>query len=103
VLLVSATKFRLEVIASSLLDILIKVYLLLLFSLTVVIAIDIDPVKIACAKHNAKIYGVLDKIEFINGDFFEQIHRVSYHLEISNLGGCHFHFSSMGWPIIQFG
>ena len=47
-----------------------------MFSLTIVIAIDVDPVKISCAKHNAKIYGVLDKIEFINGDFFEQIHRV---------------------------
>jgi RNA cap guanine-N2 methyltransferase len=41
-----------------------------------VIAIDIDPVKISCAKHNAKIYGVLDKIEFITGDFFQQVHLV---------------------------
>jgi len=41
-----------------------------------VIAIDIDPVKISCAKHNAKIYGVMDKIEFINGDFFSQVHKV---------------------------
>jgi methylase of polypeptide subunit release factors len=41
-----------------------------------VIAIDIDPVKISCAKHNAKIYGVLDKIEFITGDFFQQVHQV---------------------------
>jgi trimethylguanosine synthase len=40
------------------------------FLMRVVIAIDIDPVKIECAKHNAKIYGVLDKIEFITGDFF---------------------------------
>lgn len=37
---------------------------------TVVIAIDIDPVKIACAKHNAEVYGVQDRIEFIVGDFF---------------------------------
>jgi trimethylguanosine synthase len=73
--LVSVTKSRWEVIASSLLDILIKVFQLL-FSLTVVIAIDIDPVKISCAKHNAKIYDVLDKIDFINGDFFEHIHPV---------------------------
>jgi RNA cap guanine-N2 methyltransferase len=43
----------------------------------VVIAIDIDPVKIACAKHNAKIYGVLDKIEFITGDFFSLSSKVS--------------------------
>ena len=36
-----------------------------------VIAIDIDPVKLHCAKHNAKIYGVEDRIEFIQGDFFD--------------------------------
>lgn len=35
-----------------------------------VIAIDIDPKKIEMAKHNASIYGVLDRIEFIVGDFF---------------------------------
>lgn len=36
-----------------------------------VIAIDIDPKKIEMAKHNASIYGVCDKIEFIVGDFFQ--------------------------------
>ncbi|SAL97895.1 hypothetical protein [Absidia glauca] len=36
-----------------------------------VIAIDIDPVKIQCARHNAKIYGVQDKIEFILGSFYD--------------------------------
>ncbi|XP_065883658.1 trimethylguanosine synthase-like isoform X2 [Dysidea avara] len=36
-----------------------------------VIAIDIDPVKIACAIHNANIYGVADRIEFIVGDYFQ--------------------------------
>ena len=41
-----------------------------------VIAIDKDGVKLSCAKHNAKIYGVMDKIEFINDDFFNQVHRV---------------------------
>ena len=41
-----------------------------------VIAIDIDPIKISCAQHNAKIYGVLDKIEFITGDIFQQVHEV---------------------------
>lgn len=35
-----------------------------------VIAIDIDPEKIKFARHNAEIYGVADKIEFIVGDFF---------------------------------
>ncbi len=37
---------------------------------TAVIAIDIDPVKIACAVRNAEVYGVRDRIEFIVGDFF---------------------------------
>lgn len=36
-----------------------------------VIAIDIDPKKIRMARHNARIYGVEDKIVFINKDFFE--------------------------------
>ncbi|KAF6145784.1 hypothetical protein GIB67_016233 [Kingdonia uniflora] len=35
-----------------------------------VIAIDIDPIKIDYAQHNAAIYGVDDSIEFIKGDFF---------------------------------
>ncbi len=40
-------------------------------SLFLVIAIDIDPVKIELAKHNASVYGVADRIEFIIGDFFQ--------------------------------
>ncbi|KAI8391086.1 RNA cap guanine-N2 methyltransferase-domain-containing protein [Radiomyces spectabilis] len=36
-----------------------------------VIAIDLDPVKLECARHNAKIYGVEDRIEFILGNFIE--------------------------------
>ena len=35
------------------------------------IAVDIDPVKIENCKHNAEIYGVQDKIEYIVGDFME--------------------------------
>ncbi|CAG5114139.1 Oidioi.mRNA.OKI2018_I69.chr2.g8207.t2.cds [Oikopleura dioica] len=38
-----------------------------------VIAIDIDPVKIEMARHNAAIYGVADRIEFIVGDYFKII------------------------------
>ncbi|EGG13083.1 uncharacterized protein MELLADRAFT_32431, partial [Melampsora larici-populina 98AG31] len=38
-----------------------------------VIAIDIDPNKIALAEHNATVYGVEDKIEFICADFIEWI------------------------------
>uniref|UniRef100_A0A5S6QEE2 Trimethylguanosine synthase n=1 Tax=Trichuris muris TaxID=70415 RepID=A0A5S6QEE2_TRIMR len=35
-----------------------------------VIAIDIDPVKVKCARRNAEIYGVGDRIEFLCADFF---------------------------------
>ncbi|KAL7270102.1 putative diacylglycerol O-acyltransferase tgs1 [Rhizina undulata] len=38
-----------------------------------VIAIDRNPIAIQCARHNAKIYGVEDKIEFIVGDFFKLV------------------------------
>jgi 23S rRNA G2445 N2-methylase RlmL len=40
-------------------------------SVVVVISIDLDPVKIEMAKHNAKIYGVEDKITFVVGDFMK--------------------------------
>uniref|UniRef100_W5ME20 Trimethylguanosine synthase n=1 Tax=Lepisosteus oculatus TaxID=7918 RepID=W5ME20_LEPOC len=36
-----------------------------------VIAVDIDPVRIALARNNAKVYGVAQQIEFIQGDFME--------------------------------
>ncbi|CAH1638859.1 unnamed protein product [Spodoptera littoralis] len=42
-----------------------------------VIAIDIDPTKIEMAQHNAKVYGVADKIEFIVGDFFQLAPQLS--------------------------
>jgi len=35
-----------------------------------VIAIDIDPKKIEMARHNAELYGVADRIQFIIGDYF---------------------------------
>lgn len=34
-----------------------------------VIAIDIDPIKVEYARHNARVYGVEDRIEFIVGDY----------------------------------
>lgn len=34
-----------------------------------VIAVDLDPIKIKCARRNARIYGVGDRIEFICSDF----------------------------------
>jgi hypothetical protein len=43
-----------------------------------VYAIDIDPVKIACAVRNAEVYGVRDRIEFIVGDYF----HVMPHLKV---------------------
>lgn len=36
-----------------------------------VIAIDIDPIKIEMARHNATIYGVDKKVEFIIGNFLQ--------------------------------
>ncbi|XP_077496502.1 trimethylguanosine synthase 1 isoform X2 [Amblyomma americanum] len=36
-----------------------------------VIAVDIDPKKIELARNNASVYGVLDRIEFVVGDFLE--------------------------------
>ncbi|VDL78804.1 unnamed protein product [Nippostrongylus brasiliensis] len=35
-----------------------------------VIAIDLDPVRLKCARENAKVYGVEERIEFICADFF---------------------------------
>lgn len=41
-----------------------------------VIAIDIDPVRLNCARHNARIYGVEDRIEFICGDYMTLLPRL---------------------------
>ena len=41
------------------------------FTCNHVIAIDIDPNKIKLARHNAAVYGVADRIEFIVGDYFQ--------------------------------
>lgn len=35
-----------------------------------VIALDVSPVRLALARHNAQIYGVADRIEFVLSDFF---------------------------------
>ncbi|XP_047981892.1 trimethylguanosine synthase-like isoform X2 [Salvia hispanica] len=43
----------------------------MLFKCHHVVAIEIDPKKVALASHNAKIYGVQDKIDFVVGDFFQ--------------------------------
>ncbi|KAF1770682.1 hypothetical protein GCK72_002503 [Caenorhabditis remanei] len=36
-----------------------------------VIAIDMDPVRLKCARENARVYGVADYIDFICADFFD--------------------------------
>lgn len=41
-----------------------------------VIAIDIDERKIEMAKHNAEIYGVAHKIQFIVGDYLQVIRNL---------------------------
>lgn len=46
-------------------------HFIIIFINIAVIAVDIDPVKIELARHNAKVYGVEDRIEFIVGDFMK--------------------------------
>ncbi|XP_055628978.1 uncharacterized protein LOC129770277 [Toxorhynchites rutilus septentrionalis] len=46
------------------------------FTCAKVIAIDIDPKKIEMAKHNATVYGVADRIEFITGNFLQLADRL---------------------------
>lgn len=48
-----------------------------------VIAIDLSPTRLEMAKHNAEIYGVADKIEFILGDAFEVLKSLQRTTKIS--------------------
>lgn len=49
----------------------------LFFSLCAsVIAIDIDAGRLALAQHNAQVYGVADRIEFLQGDFLQLAPRL---------------------------
>ncbi|KAM6948283.1 trimethylguanosine synthase [Aplochiton taeniatus] len=41
-----------------------------------VLAIDIDPVRLDLARHNAGVYGVADQIDFIQGDFLQLAPRL---------------------------
>lgn len=41
------------------------------------IAIDIDKDKLECARHNAEVYGVADRIEFVHADFLSIAHMLS--------------------------
>lgn len=47
-----------------------KIFMLFIFRSKHVIAIDIDPNKIGYAQHNAALYGVDDRVDFIRGDSF---------------------------------
>ncbi|KAK3395596.1 RNA cap guanine-N2 methyltransferase-domain-containing protein [Sordaria brevicollis] len=40
-----------------------------------IIAIEKDQSTLACAQHNAEVYGVLDRIEWVHGDSFEVMRR----------------------------
>lgn len=52
------------------------------------IAIDLDPKKLDLAKHNAAVYGVADKIDFVKGDFFDLAHN----LKVCFFNSSHFSF-----------
>lgn len=58
-----------------------------------VIAVDIDPVKVDLARHNAAVYGMADKIEFIVGDFLEVAPRLRGNVVFLSLpwGGPSYH------------
>ena len=45
-----------------------------------VIAIDVSPEKVAIARHNAKVYGVADRIEFVVADFMSIAPRLRSHV-----------------------
>ncbi|XP_064869502.1 trimethylguanosine synthase-like isoform X2 [Oncorhynchus nerka] len=49
------------------------------FALTVkrVLAIDIDPVRLALAQHNAQVYEVAEHIDVVQGDFLKLAPRLS--------------------------
>lgn len=47
-----------------------------------VIASDIDPYKVTMAKHNAKIYGVQDRISFLVDDFFRLVDQINCKIDL---------------------
>ena len=57
-----------------------------------VYAIEKDPRALACAKHNAKIYGVRDMISWYEGDCFEVLKN-----ELADLGRYSILFASPPW------
>lgn len=57
-----------------------------------VYAIEKDPRALACAKHNAEIYGVQDRISWYEGDCFELLRN-----ELAELGQQSILFASPPW------
>ena len=55
-------------------------------------AIERDPTALACAKHNAGIYGVRDKISWYEGDCFEILRN-----ELAEIGRHSILFASPPW------
>ncbi|SCV71263.1 BQ2448_2851 [Microbotryum intermedium] len=56
------------------------------FTCEKVIAIDTSPIRLACARKNAEIYGVADRIEFIQADFVEWAKEKAKRLETKPKG-----------------
>ncbi len=48
-------------------------------AMLLVIALDVSPVRLALARHNAALYGVQDRIEFILADFFSFARTLKQH------------------------
>ncbi len=57
-----------------------------------VYAIEKDPAALACAQHNAEIYGVRDKISWYQGDCFDIIRK-----DLADLGEHGIIFASPPW------
>ena len=57
-----------------------------------VYAIEKDPKVLACAKHNAEVYGVQDKISWYEGDCFEILKK-----QLADLGEFSVIFASPPW------
>ena len=57
-----------------------------------VYAIEKDPQALACAKHNAEVYGVQDQISWYEGDCFEIVRH-----ELAELGEYGVVFASPPW------
>jgi trimethylguanosine synthase len=57
-----------------------------------VYAIEKDPKVLACAKHNAKVYGVQDLISWYEGDCFEILPK-----DLADLAECAVIFASPPW------